>query len=91
MAKALKDERLNLRVSRRQRELISDAAEVSQKDMSSFVLDAALARAEEVITGRQLFSVTDEQWEKFERILERPNQTEKPRLEELLKQPSILE
>jgi uncharacterized protein (DUF1778 family) len=92
-ARARKDDRLNLRVSRRQRELITEAADVAHKDLSSFVLDAALARAEEVITDRRMYLLSDEQWEQFERILERPVTplAEKPRLARLLRQPSVLE
>jgi uncharacterized protein (DUF1778 family) len=92
-AKPLKDDRLNLRVSRRQRELITEAAEVAHKDLSSFVLDAALVRAEEVIMDRRLYMLSDEQWERFEQVLERPVTplADKPRLGKLLQEPSILE
>ena len=91
--KDLKRDRLYLRVSSRQREVISEAAEATQKDLSSFVLDAALIHAQRVIADRQLFKLSKVNWERFVRALDRPvtKPTDKPKLLELLKEPRAVE
>lgn len=92
-AKELKDYRLSMRISRRQREVIAQAAEASETDVSAFVLDAALVSAQRVLADRRFFSLSDEAWDRFVEILDRPVTplSAKPRLEELLTKPSVLE
>jgi uncharacterized protein (DUF1778 family) len=91
-ARALKDNRLNLRVSSRQREVILEAAEATEKDLSSFVLDAAMADAQRVLADRRDFSLSDERWTAFMKAIDGPVEplSSKPRLQKLLEQPSQL-
>jgi len=91
--KDLKRDRLYLRVSSRQREVISEAAEATQKDLSAFVLEAAIVQAQRVLADRRVFKLDKARWEQFIRALDRPvsKPTEKPKLLELLREPSILE
>jgi uncharacterized protein (DUF1778 family) len=91
--KDLKRDRLYLRVSSRQREVIKEAAEVADKDLSAFVLDAALIRAQRVLADRQLFKLDKARWNQFTEALDRPvtEPSDKPRLLQLLQEPSILE
>ena len=91
--KDLKRDRLYLRVSSRQREVIREAAEVAEKDLSAFVLDAALVRAQRVLADRQLFRLDKTSWNQFTQALDRPviEPSDKPRLLQLLREPSVLE
>src|SRR5207247_7633957 len=80
--KDLKRDRLYLRVSSRQREVISEAAEATQKDLSAFVLEAAIVQAQRVLADRRVFKLDKARWERFIRALDRPvsKPTEKPKL-----------
>lgn len=91
--KDLKRERLYVRVSPRQREVISEAAEASQKDLSAFVLEAAIVQAQRVLADRRLFKLDRAKWKRFIQALDRPvvKSTAKPNLSELLRKPSIVE
>jgi len=91
--KELKDKRLYLRVSPRQREVISEAAEAIDKDVSSFVLDAAMMDAQRVLGDRRVFSLDDDRWAAFQQAIDRPVEplARKPRLKKLLEQPSVLD
>jgi len=92
-ARQLKNDRLYLRVSPRQREVINEAAETAHKPLTAFVLDAALADAERVLADRRFFRLDSERWDLFARALDRPLTplSDKPRLGKLLEEPSILE
>ncbi len=77
-----KGDRIALRASQEQRELIGRA--------SDFVLRASIARAEEVLAARRDFLLPPDRWNAFIEMLDRPP-VEKPRLRQLLTEPSILE
>jgi len=89
--KELKDQRLYLRVSPRQREVIAEAADALHKDVSSFVLDSAMMDAERILADRRVFSLPASQFEAFLAALDRPAASAKPRLRRLMDEPSILE
>lgn len=91
--KELKNRRLALRISPRQREVIAEAAEASEKDLSSFVLDSALSNAQRILADRRVFSLSPEAWARFNELLNRPTTplSSKPKLEKLLLEPSVLE
>lgn len=91
--KELKNLRLALRISSRQREMIAEAAEASEKDVSSFVLDAALSSAQRVLADRRVFTLGPEAWARFNDLLNRPTTplSSKPKLEKLLLKASVLE
>ena len=85
-----KVERLELRASLNQTEVIKHAAEATSKTVSAFVLDAATLEAERTLADRRLFRLNPERWERFVRALDRPAK-EKPRLKKLMRQPSTLD
>lgn len=89
----LKNERLQLRVSARESGFIREAAQLCHKDLSSFVLEAALQSAERTLTDRRVFYLSDEAWNAFAEALDRPTTPlfERPRVEKLLQEPTILE
>jgi len=78
--------RLNLRVTSRQAALIRRAAESRDKTVTEFVLDSASAAAEQVLADRRWFSLDEEAWETFNKLLDRPVVL-KPRLNATLSQP----
>ena len=85
-----KAERIALRASQEQRELIARASAVTSTTVSDFVLRASIARAEEVLADRRDFRLPPDRWNAFVEMLDRPP-VEKPRLRRLLTGPSILE
>lgn len=85
-----KSERIDIRTTPRVKRALQDAATVSSKTVSEFLLDSALTKAAEVLADRRLFLLDDEQWENFMAALDAPPQP-MPRLERLLKEPSVLE
>jgi uncharacterized protein (DUF1778 family) len=58
--------------------------------VSEFVLESALARAEETLPDRQRFGLSAEQWAAFQAALSAPRRRA-PRLAKLLKTPSVFE
>ena len=63
---------LNMRVESRKRALIDRAVAELGGDRTSFVLEAACRRAEDILLDRQVFMLDDESFEAFERALETP-------------------
>ncbi|MNJ46467.1 hypothetical protein D3C77_415970 [compost metagenome] len=60
---------INMRADAKRRDLIDAAAEILSVDRTSFILEAACKRAEEVILDRKLFLLSDEAFERFEQAL----------------------
>lgn len=85
-----KGDRIALRASKEQRELIGRASDVTSTTLSDFVLRASVARAEEVLAGRSEFRLPPDRWNAFIEMLDRPL-VERPRLRRFLTEPSILE
>lgn len=71
-SKPAKSEALKLRVDSSQRELIDNAARISGKSRSAFILEAAQQAAQEALLDQVFFCVNDEQWIAFNEALERP-------------------
>ena len=87
---SVKDERIALRASHEERELIAQASRVTDTTVSDFVLQASLARAEDVLAERREFVLPPEQWEAFVAMLDRPT-IDRPRLRRLLVESSVLD
>lgn len=83
-------EKLDLRVTVAAKHLLQTAARASNRSVSEFVLESALARAEETLPDRQHFGLDAEQWAAFEAALDAPVRP-LPRLAALLAQPSPFE
>ena len=65
---------INLRVPPQQRDLIDQAARISLKTRTDFILEAATRAAEEALLDRQVFLLAPEAWETFQALLDRPPQ-----------------
>jgi uncharacterized protein (DUF1778 family) len=85
-----RDEKVEMRLTRSAKQILQRAAAAMHRSVSEFVLESALARAEETLPDRQRFGLDKEQWEAFHKALEmspRPSR----RLAKLLKEPSVFE
>lgn len=90
MAAAAKSERIELRVSPKQKETFARAAEARGETMTDFINDAAATAADEALANRTAFALSNAQWTAFVAALDRPAAPKK-RLAKLLKKKSILE
>lgn len=63
---------INIRVKRRQRDLIDQAAERLGRSRSDFMLDAACRKAEDVLLDQAFFTVDASTYKKFQALLDRP-------------------
>jgi len=69
---SLRDRPINIRASRRQRDLIDQAAESLGKSRSDFMLETACREAEQVLLDRTFFRLDDEAFARFQAILDAP-------------------
>lgn len=87
---ATRSEKLDLRLSPAAKQKLYRAAAAAQRSVSDFVLESALARADETLTDRQQFELDSEQWTAFMMALDAPPRHH-TRMERLLNEPSIFE
>lgn len=87
---AAKSEKLDLRLTPEMKRVLQSAATASRRSVSEFVLDSAMARAEEVLPDRQHFGLDAQAWTAFQEALDAPPRP-MPRLAELLSKPSVFE
>jgi uncharacterized protein (DUF1778 family) len=85
-----RNEKLDLRLTPSAKRALQVAATATRRSVSEFVLESALARAEETLPDRQRFGLSAAQWEAFQTALSaRPRRA--PRLARLLKNPSVFD
>jgi len=89
-AASSKAERLQVRVSGKEKATLERAAAASKQSSSEFIRGAALHHAEHVLADRRHFELDAEQWERFESALERVPLA-KDNLKSLLQTPSVLD
>lgn len=85
-----RDQKLDLRLTASSKRVLQTAALATRRSVSEFVLESALARAEEVLPDRQRFTLDTAQWAAFQAALNAPNR-KLPRLKKLLQEPSVFE
>ena len=91
MTKApIRSEKIDLRLTPSAKEKLYGAAAAAGRSVSEFVLESALARADETLCDRQHFGLNAEQWAAFMEALEAPARSH-PRLQRLLQEPSVFE
>lgn len=71
-ARRTKAQRVNLRASERQEQVIRRAAAATDRTMTDFILDSAVKQAERVLADRRWFVTSEKQWREFERLLDEP-------------------
>ena len=85
-----RSEKLDLRLTRDAKRALQAAAAVVHRSVSEFVLESALARADETLADRRTFSLNTTQWKAFMAALDAPPRP-LPRLERLLKEPGFFD
>ena len=85
-----RNEKLDLRLTPSAKRTLQTAARAAQRSVSEFVLESALARAEETLPDRQRFGLSAAQWEAFQKALSTPPRPSR-RLAKLFKEPSVFE
>ncbi len=85
-----RNEKLDLRLTPSAKRTLQTAARAARRSVSEFVLESALARAEETLPDRQRFGLNAEQWAAFQAALDAPPRPA-PRLARLLREPSVFE
>jgi len=85
-----RNEKLDLRLTPSAKRTLQTAARAAHRSVSEFVLESALARAEETLPDRQRFGLNAEQWKAFQAALSAPSRPSR-RLAKLLKEPSVFE
>jgi uncharacterized protein (DUF1778 family) len=68
----VKDERLQIRVDQADKSLLEQAASASHLNVSAFVLQAAAARAQEILAERHTIPLSAPAASAFEEALQRP-------------------
>jgi|SRR5215469_4466932 uncharacterized protein (DUF1778 family) len=71
-AKRIRAENINLRVSLNQKALIDRAADALGRSRSDFMLEAACREAESVLLDRRYFTLPEDQFKRFNAMLDRP-------------------
>lgn len=85
-----RNEKLDLRLTPSAKRTLRIAAQAARRSVSEFVLESALARAEEILPDRQRFGLSAGQWAAFQAALDAPPRPA-PRLAKLLREPSVFE
>ena len=85
-----KSERIDVRASAPVKQLLQEAARVSHKNVSEFLLDAGIVAANQTLADRTRFELSPEQWRAFQAALDGPVRS-KPKLKKLLTEPGLLD
>ncbi len=86
----LRSEKLDLRLTRKAKEALRAAAAASNRSVSEFVLESALARADEALADRRTFGLSAAQWKAFLAAMDAPPRS-LPRLKRLLEEPAFFD
>ena len=85
-----RSEKLDLRLTPDAKRALKAAAAIVHRSVSEFVLDSALARANETLAERQSFGLDDQRWSAFLAALDAPSRN-LPRMARLLKEPGFFD
>jgi uncharacterized protein (DUF1778 family) len=85
-----RSEKLDLRLTRDAKTVLQTAAAASNRSVSEFVLESALARADEALADRRNFGLSAAEWKEFMAALDAPPRP-LPRLKRLLREPGFFD
>ena len=85
-----REDRLEVRLTPKAKSMLKRAASVERMTVSAFVLDKGLAAAAETLADRRDFRLSAKQYDSFIAALDAPVKP-RPRLEKLLRTPSVVE
>lgn len=83
-------EKLDLRLTPSAKRALQSAAAAARRSVSEFVLESALARAEETLPDRRHFRLDARQWAEFQAALD-ASPPPASRLAKLFREPSVFE
>jgi uncharacterized protein (DUF1778 family) len=89
-SRTIRSEKLDLRLTPGAKSSLQAAAAASNRSVSEFVLESALARADEALADRRGFGLNSAQWKKFMAALDAPPRS-LPRLGRLLREPGFFD
>lgn len=90
MAVKARTERLGIRTSAEQKELLEAASDLEGTSLSEFVLSHATAAAQMLLADRRYFFLSHQRWAEFSNRLDEPAR-EVSGLRDLMKLPSVLD
>jgi uncharacterized protein (DUF1778 family) len=85
-----KSERLQIRLTPQQKDILSRAAQLKQTTVTNFILEKSCEAAGDILAEQTFFSLSDEAWEAFCDALE-SSPKDIPELRKLLTEPSIFD
>jgi uncharacterized protein (DUF1778 family) len=88
--RATRSDKLDLRLRPEDKVALQTAAAALRRSLSEFVLESALARADEALADRRRFGLSATQWKAFLAALDAPPRP-LPRLKRLLKDPGCFD
>lgn len=88
--RATRSEKLDLRLTPGAKKTLQTAAAAANRSVTDFVLESALARADEALADRRTFGLNTAQWKAFLDALDAPPRP-LPRLKRLLKEPAFFD
>ena len=89
-ARAVRSEKLDLRLSSSDKRRLETAASAASRSLSAFVLESALSQADHTLADRHRFMLNKGKWSEFQRALDAPIRS-LPRLERLLTEPGFFD
>lgn len=89
-ARAVRREKLDLRLSSSDKRTLEAAASVSSRSVSDFVRESALSRADEMLADRRTFVLSKAKWSEFQAALDAPTRP-LPRMQRLLTEPGFID
>ena len=89
-SRTTRSEKLDLRLKRSDKLALQAAAAAVRRTVSEFVLESALAKADEALADRRTFALSATQWKAFMAALDAPPRP-LPRLERVLKEPGFFD
>jgi uncharacterized protein (DUF1778 family) len=89
-ASSQRSDKIDIRISPAAKRILQEAARERHTTISQFVIDSALSTAQDVLAERARIALDTPQWEAFVTALDAPTERH-PRMERLLKEPTILD
>ena len=89
-APSQRSDKIDIRISPAAKRILQEAARERHTTISQFVIDSALSSAQDVLAERTRIGLDAEQWATFSAALDAPA-TRHPRMERLLKEPTLLD
>lgn len=88
--RAVRTEKLDLRLSSSDKRRLETAASAASRSLSAFVLESALSQADQTLADRHTFVLSKTKWSEFQRALDAPIRS-LPRFERLLTEPGFFD